>query len=75
MISDEQIGARVRALRGSRPQATVATSMALLGGWKTWRQQTVAQIERGDRSLKLAEAVTLTQILGCDLDALVTEED
>lgn len=48
--------------------------MALTGGWKTWRQQTVAQVEQGDRSLKLSEAVTLAKILGCTLDDLVKEE-
>ena len=73
-VTDRQIGANVRALRGERPQSTVATSMALLGGHETWDKSTVGKVELGKRSLKLAEAVTLASIFGCSLDDLTKEK-
>lgn len=72
---DQLIGANVRRLRGGRSQDSVATSMALTGGWSTWRRQTLIKIERGERPLRLAEAVTLSAIFGCTLDDLVAERD
>lgn len=70
--SDEQVGATVKRLRGARSQDALAASMALLGH-PTWRRQTVIRTERGERSLKLVEAVTLASILGCTLDDLAKE--
>lgn len=73
-VSDARIGEAVRRLRGERPQVTVATSMALLGGFSSWDKSVVGKVELAKRSLKLSEAVTLAHILGCSLEDLVKKE-
>lgn len=73
-ITDQQIGANVRARRGRRPQESVAVSMRVLGH-ESWRPKTLSLIENGRQSLKMREAVTLASILGCSLDDLVKEKD
>ncbi len=51
-------------------QAALAAAMKERG-WK-WSQPTVAAIEKGERSLKLAEAVDLLDVLGLeDLESLI----
>lgn len=67
--SDARIGANLQSLRGGTSQASIASSMKELG-WK-WTQPTVAAVEKGERSLKLAEAVDLCAILGVQLGDLL----
>ena len=60
-----EIGERVCFIRQARgmTQESVAIHMASRG-FETWRRQTVIRTERGERSLKLAEAVELADLLG-----------
>jgi hypothetical protein len=62
MEIDEQIGRNLARLRGPMSQQDLARQMRELG-WK-WSQSTVWSIERGDRPLRLGEAVALARILG-----------
>jgi transcriptional regulator with XRE-family HTH domain len=68
-ITDEQIGRRMRVLRGDRSQRDLASAMKARG-WP-WSQTTVWQAEAGQRPLKLAEAVDLADELGVHLDQLL----
>lgn len=43
-------------------QSMVALIMAT-SGFSSWRQTTMAKVESGDRDVKLAEAIALTQIV------------
>jgi len=66
MNDDARIGENVRRLREAQgfSQAHMAEQMRE-GGWK-WSQPTVAAIEKGERSLKFAEAMRLFVLLGVD---------
>lgn len=59
--ADKRIGQNVAHFRGAMSQAALATEMKARG-WK-WSQPTVAAIEKGERSLKLAEAEDIYKIL------------
>lgn len=71
--ADLRIGANVNMLRGDMSQAALASAMREMG-WK-WTQPTVAAIEKGERPLKLAEAVQLSQILGADLQQFIWSDE
>lgn len=62
--TDETIGENLQNLRGAMSQAALAAAMKARG-WK-WSQPTVAAIEKGERSLKLAEATDLLEVLGLE---------
>ena len=70
----EAIGQRVRELRELRglPQQHVAMVMTLTKGYR-WHQTVVAKVERGERSLKLSEAVALADILGVPVGELTEQ--
>lgn len=68
---DTQIGAnlvRLRDLRGGMSQAALAEQMRARG-WK-WSQATVWSVEKGERPLRLAEAMDLSEILDADISRL-----
>lgn len=68
MNDDVRIGKNVRRLREARglSQAALAERMRQ-AGWK-WSQPTVAAIEKGERSLKFAEAMNLFSLPVLDVD-------
>lgn len=70
MNDDVRIGKNVRLLREARglSQAALAERMRN-AGWK-WSQPTVAAIEKGERSLKFAEAINLFSMPVLDVDDL-----
>ncbi|NKY08980.1 helix-turn-helix domain-containing protein [Cellulomonas hominis] len=70
---DEQIGRNVAALRGQRSQQAIADAMRERG-WK-WSQATVWSVEKGDRPLRLAEAVELAEVLKVPVTQLTKEPD
>lgn len=59
--SDESIGNAVRIARGEMSQTELANRMREYG--HKWVQQTVVAVEKGNRSLRLAEAFDLVKIL------------
>src|SRR5688500_1134787 len=59
---DELIGRNVARLRGEMPQSELAKAMRERG--YKWSQATVWSVEKGERPLRLAEAETLSEILG-----------
>lgn len=62
MSTDMSIGRSVSAFRGDMSQQALADKMRERG-WK-WSQATVWSVEKGERPLRLAEAMDLAQILG-----------
>lgn len=56
-------------------QGMVAAKMALLYGYATWNQSTLARVERGEREVKLGEAVALCEILEVDLMDVISPGD
>ncbi len=58
---DKTVGKNLVELRGDRSQQAVADAMRELG--HRWTQATVWAIEKGERSLKLEEAVALAEVL------------
>ena len=61
LTPDQRIGRNIQALRGDMTQSDLAAGMRERG-WK-WTQPTVTSVEKGDRPLRLAEAVSLSEIL------------
>lgn len=68
-MDDESIGQNIARLRGEMSQVALAEQMKARG-WK-WSQSTVWSVEKGDRPLRLREAVDLAQILKSSMDALI----
>jgi transcriptional regulator with XRE-family HTH domain len=66
--ANERLGMNVRILRESMSmsQRQLATAMDSWG----WHQQTVAQVENGNRSVRFGELESLAAILGVSLDRL-----
>lgn len=60
-LTDKELGENVRRFRGGMSQKALAELMTEMG--VRWSQPTVAAIERGERALKLTEAVTLADVL------------
>lgn len=58
-------GQRVRSCRESLCLSQNALAV-MVGG--SWRQTTVARVEAGEQSLKLADAVRLAEVFGMSLD-------
>lgn len=73
-LTDEQIGARMRASRerARLPQQHVAVAMAAVHGHQ-WHQTTVAKVEAGQRPMKLTEAAAVAEIIGIPLADLVSQ--
>src|SRR5688572_30629402 len=71
-ISDETIGANIQRFRGSISQKEMAARMRD-AGWK-WSQATVWSVEKGERPLRLAEAVDLGDILQVPFVALLLSD-
>lgn len=75
-MSNEEIGAGIRSLRGERSQQSIAAAMRE-HGWK-WSQATVWGVETGERPIKYMEALSLAEILGvepADLGTPAPNED
>ncbi|MFB2596588.1 helix-turn-helix domain-containing protein [Herbiconiux sp. P17] len=70
-IRDSDIGQNLLTLRGARTQKEIADRMRELG-WK-WSQATVWAIEKGERSVKLAEAHDLAELLDVDVSDLMLD--
>lgn len=68
--TDRAIGLNVQTQRGPVSQQAVADAMRERG-WK-WSQSTVWSVEQGDRPLRLAEAISLSEILGCEVSSLTS---
>lgn len=64
---DAVIGANLKRLRGDTNQADLAEEMKRRG--HRWSQATVWAVQRGERSLKLAEARDLAEVLGVKVEA------
>jgi transcriptional regulator with XRE-family HTH domain len=71
---DADVGRRIKALRKAQriSQSNLIVKMALLYGIQ-WHQSTVTNVERGERPLKLSEALAVADVLGVSLDALLIE--
>lgn len=69
---DQAIGELVRLARGSTAQSTIATAMKELG--HRWSQATVWAVEKGERSLKLAEGRDLAMVLGVSVLDLLEDQ-
>src|SRR5690625_3142015 len=71
---DERIGQNVATLRGDRSQKSIAEAMQEAGGHK-WSQATVWSVEKGQRPLRLTEAIDLARILGRPVAALFADPE
>ncbi|MCF3137668.1 helix-turn-helix domain-containing protein [Paenarthrobacter sp. AR 02] len=69
---DAIIGKNLVRLRGDRSQQEIADGMRHVG-WK-WSQATVWSVEKGERPLRLAEALSLAKLLFVRLDDLIMQE-
>ncbi len=67
---DEIIGRNLARLRDSVSQTDLASRMRTRG--HKWTQPTVVSIEKGERPLRVSEAMDVSEILGVDLYDLVT---
>lgn len=67
--TDATIGQNLQRLRGEMSQTAIANEMKNRG--HRWTQPTVVAVEKGERPLRLAEAVDLAWILDQRLDALL----
>jgi transcriptional regulator with XRE-family HTH domain len=68
---DEQVGLTLSFLRGSMTQKALADAMKIRG-WK-WSQATVWSVEKGDRPLRLTEAVDVATILEVDVSEFLND--
>ncbi|OJU43626.1 MAG: hypothetical protein BGN98_10445 [Microbacterium sp. 69-7] len=66
---DELIGRNLARLRLDVSQTELATKMRALG--HKWTQPTVVSIEKGERPLRMSEALDVASVLGVDLYDLV----
>ncbi|MEW1708011.1 helix-turn-helix transcriptional regulator [Microbacterium sp. NPDC089190] len=62
MISDEQIGRNLAAVRGEMSQSDLAKRMRDRGF--KWSQATVWSVEKGERPLRLSESEAVAELLG-----------
>jgi transcriptional regulator with XRE-family HTH domain len=70
-ITDEQIGANVAILRKGKSQKDIAAAMKERG--YKWSQATVWSIEKGERPLRLTEALDLAVVLDADMPLIFQE--
>lgn len=70
---DIHIGKNLTSRRGVRSQQALARAMRNRG-WK-WSQATASAIEKGERPLKLAEAIDLADELNVSLEDLIQEPE
>lgn len=71
---DEAIGQNLARFRGERTQQDVADAMRSLG--YKWSQATVWSVEKGERPMRLTEAIDIAHILGVDvLDMISTPSE
>lgn len=64
-MTDYEIGKRVVLFREPMSQQAVATAMRQQG--HKWSQATVWSVEKGERPLRLSEAVALADVIGVTL--------
>lgn len=74
IVSDSVIGESVARLRAAAdmPQAELAARVRR--GGHRWSQATVWSVEKGERPLRLSEAVLLAEILEFDLEQLYDQK-
>jgi hypothetical protein len=72
-MHDADIGKNVQALRGDTSQAALASSMRERG--HKWSQATVWSVEKGDRPLRVVEALDLASIFNEPIDLLFLPSD
>lgn len=70
---DKVIGQNVVTLRGETSQQALAGAMRSRG--HRWSQSTVWSVEKGERPLKLDEAIELAKILACPIEKLWREPE
>ena len=70
--TDEHIGQAVASLRHPRTQQSVADAMRDRG--HKWSQATMWSIEKGERPLRLTEALDLAEVLDATVDDLLSSE-
>ena len=68
MLTDAQIGLRIRAARNSRGVSAKALSLQL--GWAPSR---ISRIERADVPLSVMDLQTIAEALGVDAPAFISE--
>lgn len=68
---DKLIGRNVATLRADVSQQALADAMRARG--HRWSQATVWSVEKGDRPLKLDEAIDLARVVECDVGQLWAE--
>lgn len=64
MLSDNEIGQTVRALRERMNLSQSAFAEVIRARGLQWHQPTVSRIEDGERPLRLSEAVVLAESIG-----------
>jgi len=67
---DEAIGQNLTRFRGERTQQDIADAMRSLG--YKWSQATVWAVEKGERPMRLTEAIDVAGILGVDVSDMVS---
>ncbi|MEU0575239.1 helix-turn-helix domain-containing protein [Dermacoccus nishinomiyaensis] len=68
---DRQIGQNIARLRGERSQQWLAGAMKERG--HRWSQSTVWSVEKGDRPMRLTEALDVAEVLEASLASLTLE--
>ncbi|WP_103662791.1 helix-turn-helix domain-containing protein [Microbacterium sp. CJ77] len=68
---DTHIGANLSQLRGAMTQKDLAERMRQLG--HKWSQATVWSVEKGERPLRLTEALSLVGVLNTQISVLVAD--
>ncbi|WP_237185201.1 helix-turn-helix transcriptional regulator [Rothia nasimurium] len=72
-MDDTQVGKNVARLRAPRNQTELAQAMReFKPDVYNWTQATVSAIEKGNRSLKLTEAMDVAEVLGVELEDLTS---
>lgn len=69
---DEDIGRNLAQLRGDRTQQEIAEAMRSMG--YKWSQATVWSVEKGERPLRLSEAMDVARVLDVDISDLFSTE-
>lgn len=70
--TDQQIGRNLARCRGAMSQRDLAEAMKTRG--RKWTHVTVGSIERGERPLRMSEALDVGSILGITLEELTGDE-
>lgn len=69
---DEEIGQNLARFRGERTQQDIADAMRSMG--YKWSQATVWSVEKGERPIRLTEAMDIAHVLHVDLSDLFSTQ-